>query len=148
MPATIQPEECAVRIPAGKIELDGSLCLPAKARGLVVFAHGSGSSRLSPRNVYVARELRQSGLGTLLFDLLTPPEEELDERSGQLRFNIGFLSQRLLTATDWLAARADARKLKLGYFGASTGAGAALVAAAERPELIKAVVSRGGRPDM
>jgi putative phosphoribosyl transferase len=141
-------EECPVRIPASQVELDGSLCLPREARGLVVFAHGSGSSRLSPRNVFVARELRKSGLGTLLFDLLTPAEEELDERSGQLRFNIGFLSERLLAATDWLSSRAQTRHLTLGYFGASTGAGAALVAAAARPASIKAVVSRGGRPDM
>jgi putative phosphoribosyl transferase len=141
-------EECPVRIPASQVELDGSLCLPREARGLVVFAHGSGSSRLSPRNVFVARELRKSGLGTLLFDLLTPAEEELDERSGQLRFNIGFLSERLLAATDWLSSQAQTRHLTLGYFGASTGAGAALVAAAARPASIKAVVSRGGRPDM
>jgi putative phosphoribosyl transferase len=141
-------EECEVRLNLGKIVLNGSLCIPENARGLVLFAHGSGSSRLSPRNRFVALELRKSRLATLLFDLLTEKEEEIDDQTGELRFNIQFLADRLIGATDWVKKRPDAGQLQIGYFGASTGAGAALVAAAERPEDVKAVVSRGGRPDM
>jgi putative phosphoribosyl transferase len=138
----------AVKLALGSVVLAGSLDVPAGAQGLVVFAHGSGSSRLSPRNVFVAKQLQKAGIGTLLFDLLTPAEEAVDDRTAQLRFNIAFLAGRLLEATDWLTGRPEARHLRLGYFGASTGAGAALVAAAEKGKEISAVVSRGGRPDM
>ena len=138
--------EQAVRIaPEG---LSGDLVVPERASGVVLFAHGSGSSRHSPRNRYVAGVLQQSGFATLLLDLLTAAEEEVDALHGHLRFDIGFLAERLLDATDWLQREPATRELPLGYFGASTGAGAALVAAAERPSLIKAVVSRGGRPDL
>ncbi len=140
--------ENTVQLALGKVTLAGSLYVPAGALGLVIFAHGSGSSRLSPRNVFVARELQKSSIGTLLFDLLTTAEETVDDRTAELRFNISFLARRLLEATEWLKARPEARNLKLGYFGASTGAGAALVAAAEKGGQISAVVSRGGRPDM
>jgi len=140
--------ESAVRISAPPVVLEGSLALPARARGVVLFAHGSGSSRLSPRNRYVAEVLHRGGIGTLLFDLLTPEEEELDERSAQLRFDIPFLANRLIAATDWILAQPESRLLALGYFGASTGGGAALAAAAERPRVVAAVVSRGGRPDL
>lgn len=141
-------EECPVQVTAGKVTLAGSLCIPEMAQAVVLFAHGSGSSRLSPRNQFVARELRKAGLATLLFDLLTKKEEEIDAYTAQLRFNIRLLTDRLTGATDWLKQRAETRKLKIGYFGASTGAAAALVAAAERPDAIGAVVSRGGRPDL
>jgi pimeloyl-ACP methyl ester carboxylesterase len=114
----------------------------------VLFAHGSGSSRHSRRNRYVADELRRAGLGTLLFDLLTAEEEAVDEYTRHLRFDIGLLADRLLAATEWLRSRDDTRDLHVGYFGASTGGGAALVAAARRPEAVSAVVSRGGRPDL
>ena len=114
----------------------------------MLFAHGSGSGRHSPRNRYVARVLRGAGLATLLIDLLTPDEEEVDLRTGLLRFDIGLLAQRLAGATDWLTENPDTRGLRIGYFGASTGAGAALVAAAERRGAVGAVVSRGGRPDL
>jgi pimeloyl-ACP methyl ester carboxylesterase len=137
-----------VRIPAGRASLEGDLTLPAGARGVVLFAHGSGSSRHSPRNRFVAAALRQAGLGTLLIDLLTAAEEGEDACSGHLRFNIGFLAERLSAAAGWLAADAETSRLQAGYFGASTGAGAALQAAAERPERVAAVVSRGGRPDL
>jgi putative phosphoribosyl transferase len=140
--------ERPVRIPAGSIVLDGDLCIPLAARGIVVFAHGSGSSRHSPRNRSVAAVLRSGGLATLLMDLLTPQEEAIDQRDASLRFDIGLLAGRLTHATDWLAAYQDTNQLAVGCFGASTGGGAALVAAAERPELIRAVVSRGGRPDL
>jgi putative phosphoribosyl transferase len=142
--------ERTVRIPAGPVELQGSLGVPAGggARGIVLFAHGSGSGRHSPRNRRVARTLRETGLATLLIDLLTPDEEVLDLESGRLRFDIGLLARRLVDATDWLRHDPDTRDLTIGYFGASTGAGAALVAAAERPREVSAVVSRGGRPDM
>jgi len=141
-------ESTTVRIPAGGLELMGDLVIPAGARGLVLFAHGSGSSRQSPRNQYVARYLNRTGLATLLFDLLTAEEERIDERTAQLRFDIGLLSGRLVAATEWIRGIAAARDLPVGYFGASTGAVAALVAAAARPETVEAVVSRGGRPDL
>ncbi len=128
--------------------LEGNLTIPDGAHGIVLFAHGSGSSRHSPRNRFVAAELQRDGLATLLIDLLTPEEEELDERTRRLRFDIGLLASRLVTVTDWLGHEPDMRDLKIGYFGASTGAAAALVAAAERPESVGAVVSRGGRPDL
>lgn len=141
-------EERLVNVEAGSVVLEGDLCVPAEARGVVLFAHGSGSSRLSPRNRYVAQRLNRSGLGTLLLDLLTPSEELIDLQTKQLRFDILLLARRLVGATDWLLDRPDVRHLRLGYFGASTGAAAALVAAAERPQAVGAVVSRGGRPDL
>jgi putative phosphoribosyl transferase len=128
--------------------LSGDLVIPESATGAVLFAHGSGSSRLSPRNRYVAGILQQAGLATLLLDLLTEAEEEIDQVTGELRFDIELLSGRLLEATDWLRCQRSTRDLSIGYFGASTGAAAALVTAAERPSLIGAVVSRGGRPDL
>lgn len=141
-------EESEVRVPVGSVTLEGNLDVPQGARGIVLFAHGSGSGRHSPRNRYVAQELRQAGLGTLLIDLLTLEEEEIDLRTRHLRFDTGMLAERLVGATDWLKGEPDTRNLRVGYFGASTGAGAALVAAAERPEEVGAVVSRGGRPDL
>ena len=141
-------EERAVRIPAGLVALEGDLGAPEDARGIVLFAHGSGSSRHSPRNRYVARALRGAGLATMLVDLLTSEEEEVDLRTRRLRFDIGLLAERLVGATDWLTRNPETRDLRIGYFGASTGAGAALVAAAERPGAVGAVVSRGGRPDL
>lgn len=124
------------------------LAVPAGARGVVPFAHGSGSSRHSPRNRFVARALQSAGLGTLLMDLLTPPEEAEDAYTRHIRFDIGLLAGRLVRAAEWLAERRETRGLPIGCFGASTGAGAALVAAAGRPDLVAAVVSRGGRPDL
>jgi len=140
--------ERLVQVAAGRVTLEGNLRVPAGARGLVLFAHGSGSSRHSSRNRFVARALRQVGLGTLLIDLLTSEEEAVDARTGHLRFDIGLLAERLTGATDWLREEPEAGELPIGYFGASTGAGAALVAAAERPRVVGAVVSRGGRPDL
>jgi dienelactone hydrolase len=137
-----------VSISAGGVFLEGNLDVPAAARGVVVFAHGSGSSRHSRRNQFVAQRLREAGLGTLLMDLLTLREEEEDARTARLRFNMGLLARRLVAATDWLGEDPRFNPLPVGYFGASSGAGAALVAAAERPRTIKAVVSRGGRPDL
>lgn len=141
-------EEGYVRLPAGHVSLEGNLSIPEQAKGLVVFAHGSGSSRHSPRNQYVARVLRNAELATLLFDLLTPDEEAEDLITGRLRFDIGLLARRLVGVTDWLQSNERTRRLRLGYFGASTGAAAALVAAAERADIAGAVVSRGGRPDL
>jgi putative phosphoribosyl transferase len=141
-------EEHTVRVAAGPVFLDGDLSLPEGARGIVLFAHGSGSSRLSPRNRQVAQLLNQANLATLLVDLLTSEEEAVDLRTAQLRFDIELLAERLVGVTDWVAENPETRHLRLGYFGASTGAGAALVAAAERPESVGAVVSRGGRPDL
>jgi putative phosphoribosyl transferase len=138
--------EEAVKIPP--VGLSGDLIIPAKAIGIVLFAHGSGSSRHSPRNRYVASILQEGGLATLLLDLLTDAEEEVDLQSRHLRFDIGLLAGRLGEATDWLQHEIPTRRLPVGYFGASTGGGAALVAAAERPKVIGAVVSRGGRPDL
>ena len=140
--------ERQVQVPAGRVVLDGTLNLPETADGVVVFAHGSGSSRFSPRNRFVASALQQAGLGTLLMDLLTRDEEMVDERTGHLRFDIGLLAERLVHATDWLGHLPDTRQLPVGYFGASTGGGAALIAAAQRPGAVGAVVSRGGRPDL
>jgi pimeloyl-ACP methyl ester carboxylesterase len=141
-------EQRPLRIRVGPAILDADLGLPAAATGLVLFAHGSGSSRFSPRNRHVARLLNDAGLATALADLLTPAEEAVDERTRHLRFDIGLLAQRLVGATDWLRAQESTRRLPVGYFGASTGAAAALVAAAQRPDVIRAVVSRGGRPDL
>ena len=140
--------ERAVEVPAGPVELAGNLSVPEEAGGVVLFAHGSGSGRHSPRNRHVARTLEEAGLATLLIDLLTPDEEEADRESGHLRFDVGLLARRLAGATHWLRQNPDTRDLPVGYFGASTGAGAALVAAAERPREVGAVVSRGGRPDL
>ena len=137
-----------IRIDTGGVRLDGTLSMPENASGIVVFAHGSGSSRHSPRNRFVAGVLNEGGLATLLFDLLTQPEEAEDTYTAALRFNIGLLAERLVGAADWLRRRDDTQALDVGYFGASTGGGAALVAAAERPQFIGAVVSRGGRPDL
>jgi putative phosphoribosyl transferase len=137
-----------VRIPIGRIQLEGDLVVPAGASGVVLFAHGSGSSRHSPRNQYVAADLQSGGLGTLLMDLLTPQEETVDARTGHLRFDIGLLAERLVGAIAWLKEQPATRELPVGLFGASTGGGAALVAAAERPSQVRAVVSRGGRPDL
>jgi dienelactone hydrolase len=128
--------------------LDGNLSLPDCTRGIVLFAHGSGSSRFSPRNRYVAQLLNQEKLATLLIDLLSPEEEAVDQRTAQLRFNIGLLAERLVGVTDWLVEQPNTRPLRIGYFGASTGAAGALVAAAERPRIVHAIVSRGGRPDL
>ena len=140
--------EQSVRVRAGAVTLDGDLTLPDGARAIVLFAHGSGSSRLSPRNRHVADLLNEAGLATLLVDLLTPEEEMTDARTARLRFDIRLLAQRLVEVTDWLRERAETRGLRVGYFGASTGAAAALVAAAIRPEAVGAIVSRGGRPDL
>lgn len=137
-----------VRIPVDSIYLEGKLSIPEGARGIVVFVHGSGSSRHSPRNQYVANELQKSGLGTLLFDLLTVEEEKVDMITRHLRFDIELLSKRLVDVTGWLLSRQDTQNLNIGYFGASTGAAAALIAAKEYADIIKAVVSRGGRPDL
>ena len=128
--------------------LEGELNVPATATGVGVFAHGSGSSRHSPRNRYVADVITEGSLGTLLIDLLTADEQAMDQQTGQLRFDIPFLASRLVAITQWLREQPQAASLKIGYFGASTGAGAALVAAAELPLFIHAVVSRGGRPDL
>ena len=135
-------------IPVGEVQLEGDLVIPAGARGLVLFAHGSGSSRKSTRNRFVARALRDRGLGTLLFDLLTAAEERQDQLDAHLRFDIPLLANRLGEVTDWVFARPPVEDLRAGYFGASTGAAAALIAAAERPGKVGAVVSRGGRPDL
>jgi pimeloyl-ACP methyl ester carboxylesterase len=137
----------AVIIPAG-VMLAGDLTIPSGAHGLVVFAHGSGSSRFSPRNQQVAAHLHDGGFGTLLFDLLTAEEESIDARTGEFRFDIPLLADRLASVTDWLNTQALTRELRIGYFGASTGAAAALIAAASRPEAVRAIVSRGGRPDL
>jgi pimeloyl-ACP methyl ester carboxylesterase len=130
------------------VGLEGDLLVTPEARGIVVFAHGSGSSRHSPRNRFVAGQLNAGNQGTLLFDLLTPEEERSDALTGRWRFDINLLADRLIQASDWLKSQPDTRDLKIGYFGASTGGGAALVATARRPAEISAVVSRGGRPDL
>lgn len=141
-------QESLVRIPAGFVKLEGALGLSDRPRGIVLFAHGSGSSRHSPRNRYVAETLRRAGLGTLLMDLLTAEEEDVDLQTAQFRFDIELLATRLTGASDWLRKNPETQSLRIGYFGASTGAGAALLAAADRPEMVGAVVSRGGRPDL
>ncbi len=140
--------EHTVSVSANGVSLEGTLALPERARGVVVFAHGSGSSRHSPRNRFVAERLQHAGLGTLLIDLLTTAEEAVDVRTRELRFDIGLLADRLVGAIAWIGAREDTRNLGIGLFGASTGGGAALVAAARAPLRVAAVVSRGGRPDL
>jgi putative phosphoribosyl transferase len=137
-----------VGIPAGNVQLEGELIIPVGANGIVLFAHGSGSSRHSPRNQYVARVIRGGGIGTLLFDLLTREEESVDIYTRHLRFDIRLLAQRLTEAVQWLKRESDASHLRVGFFGSSTGGGAALVAAAELGAEAGAVVSRGGRPDL
>jgi putative phosphoribosyl transferase len=137
-----------VHIPAGPATLDGNLAIVDGATALVLFEHGSGSSRHSPRNQFVARTLNNAGLATLLFDLLTAEEELVDIRTAELRFDIGLLAERLVHATRWARHEKKTRDLRIGYFGSSTGGAAALVAAAELPDDVDAVVSRGGRPDL
>ncbi len=137
-----------VRVTAGAVTLEGNLVIPLDSPGVVLFAHGSGSSRHSPRNRYVANELNKAGLSTLLIDLLTAEEEAVDMYNAELRFNIGMLAERLVGATDWLTSQPETGGMQIGYFGASTGAAAALVAAARRPQEVTAIVSRGGRPDL
>ena len=141
-------EQRTVRVSIGRLGLEGDLVVPAHARGIVLFAHGSGSSRFSSRNKHVAAVLQESGFATLLMDLLTPNEEDLDRRSGEYRFDIGRLAERLVRAVEWLGSEDSTAALPLSMFGASTGGGAALVAAAELPNQVAAVVSRGGRPDL
>lgn len=145
--AAIAAESVAISIEGGQ-QIDADLYVPDRASGLVVFAHGSGSSRFSSRNRAVAESLQARGLGTLLLDLLTRQEELVDVRTMEYRFDIDRLGTRVVVATDWLQGREDLRSLPIGYFGASTGAAAALMAAAERPAIARAVVSRGGRPDL
>ena len=137
-----------MQIHAGRAVLSGNLHIPEGAAALVLFAHGSGSSRHSPRNQSVARTLNDAGLATLLFDLLTPEEEAIDARTAELRFNIKLLAERLVHATNWAKQEQQTRDLQIGYFGSSTGGGAALVAAADSPQDVAVVVSRGGRPDL
>jgi putative phosphoribosyl transferase len=137
-----------VSIPSGSATLDGELSVPVGALGIVLFAHGSGSSRHSPRNQYVAQVIRRANVGTLLFDLLTSEEESVDVYTRHLRFDIGMLARRLVDATNWVQREPDLWHLRVGYFGSSTGGGAALVAAAELNDRVGAVVSRGGRPDL
>jgi dienelactone hydrolase len=137
-----------VRVAADTVTLEGNLNVPEGAGAVILFAHGSGSGRHSPRNRHVARVLNEAKLATLLIDLLTSQEEEIDRHTARLRFDIDLLARRLMHATDWLTCQPDTRHLRIGYFGASTGAAAALLAAAELPDLVGAVVSRGGRPDL
>ncbi|MEU1681827.1 alpha/beta fold hydrolase [Micromonospora zamorensis] len=141
-------QRSTVAIPVGDAQLPADLMLPAQPVGVVLFAHGSGSSRHSPRNVAVARALNGRGLGTVLVDLLTPTEDEVDARTAELRFDIGLLASRLAGIVDWLAVQRLAGDVPIGLFGASTGAAAALVAASSRADRVGAVVSRGGRPDL
>jgi putative phosphoribosyl transferase len=143
---TAIPQTKDVQISSGAVQLRGDLSIPAGAQGVVLFAHGSGSSRHSPRNQFVARTIREAGVGTLLFDLLTAQEEAVDVHTAHLRFDIGLLAERLIDATYWIKGEFD--YLNVGYFGSSTGGGAALAAAAEFGDSVGAVVSRGGRPDL
>jgi len=138
----------AVHIPVGQVTLDADLATPATRRGIVVFAHGSGSGRKSPRNREVAHRLQEHGFGTLLLDLLAAAEVPVDELTGEYRFNIELLSERLVAATDWLVRQPGCEKLLLGYFGASTGGAVAMVGAAQRPNLVAAIVLRGARTDL
>jgi len=140
--------EIAVKIPVGKVVVEGNLTIPHNARGVVLFAHGSGSGRFSSRNQYVAKEFNSARIGTLLFDLLTSEEEDEDMLTAEYRFNIRLLAERLIGATEWLRKDPKTSVLSFGYFGASTGAAAALIGAAKLPDEIVAVVSRGGRPDL
>lgn len=148
MPTREPAMDVPVRIRVERVALSGEIVVPRAPRGIVVFAHGSGSGRHSPRNRYVAGVLQQERLATLLFDLLTEAEEAIDERTRQLRFDIDLLSRRLVAVVDWVKREKRVSALPIGLFGASTGAAAALIAAAERPAVVGAVVSRGGRPDL
>ncbi len=141
-------ENHAVQISLDSARLEGNLTIPPAAEGIVLFAHGSGSSRHSPRNKFVAQTLRDGHLATLLIDLLTPEEEEIDMRTQKLRFDIDFLALRVISITDWLIRQPNTEDLRIGCFGSSTGAAACLIAAKERPKTIHAIVSRGGRPDL
>jgi pimeloyl-ACP methyl ester carboxylesterase len=138
----------SVRVPIADRSLNGDLGIPVESKGVVLFAHGSGSSRHSPRNQFVARALERRALATLLIDLLTPDEEAIDIRTAEFRFNLDMLADRLVAIIDWLKCRGQTSSLAIGLFGASTGGGAALMAAAARPQAVAAVVSRGGRPDL
>ncbi len=146
MSLSVREQNVSVRV--GNAEVEGDLTVPAGAEGLVIFVHGSGSSRHSPRNRFVARTLNDGGLATLLFDLLTAEEERVDIVTREYRFNTDLLAGRTLDAREWVSQHPEAGRLPVGYFGASTGAAAALIAAAEGPDRAKAVVSRGGRPDL
>jgi dienelactone hydrolase len=148
LPDRLAPDERVVDVRLGTFTLQGTLGLPPEPAGMILFAHGSGSSRHSPRNRAVADRLREAGLATLLVDLLTPGEARLDARLGEYRFDIRLLTQRVLGAVDWLQGFPDTRRLRLGLFGASTGAAAALAAAADAPSAVSAIVARGGRPDL
>lgn len=148
MTDTVSLQSSTISIPVGREPIYGDLTLPANAKGMVIFAHGSGSSRHSPRNKYVAEMLNRTGFGTLLIDLLTIAEERVDIRTAEYRFNIDLLADRLIVATDWATLDSRLIGLNTGYFGASTGAAAALIAATKRPSEITAIVSRGGRPDL
>ena len=138
----------SIRLPAGPAELDADLMIPVRPRGIVLFAHGSGSSRRSPRNVKVAKALQRAGYATVLMDLLTPDEERLDQQTLEFRFDIPALAARLTAAVDWLAGQSDTAALPVVLFGASTGAAAALITAADRADRVRLVISRGGRPDL
>lgn len=148
MKSVLEIQHAGITVPVGRAELAADLSLPDRALGLVVFAHGSGSSRKSPRNRRVADVLNRGAIATMLIDLLTAEEEAIDARTAELRFDIGLLTRRLTAITDWVGGQPDLKSLRIGYFGASTGAAAALAAAANRPETVRAVVSRGGRPDL
>ena len=148
MKTSLDIEPAEITVSAGNVELAADLSLPDRAMGLVIFAHGSGSSRQSPRNRRVAGVLNRGAIATILIDLLTEEEETVDLRTAELRFDINLLVRRLAAITDWVGGRAGLKGLGIGYFGASTGAAAALAAAAERPHAVRAVVSRGGRPDL
>ena len=141
-------QQTAIKIPVGNVVVEGNLTLPTDAKGIVLFAHGSGSSRFSPRNQFVAKVFNKAKIATLLFDLLTSEEEEEDIVTAEYRFNIDLLAERLIGATEWLKKDPKTQNLPFGYFGASTGAAAALIGAAKLPNDIAAVVSRGGRPDL
>ena len=141
-------QEITVRIPVDGVVVEGNLIVPLDAKGIVLFAHGSGSSRFSPRNQYVAKQFNKAKIGTLLFDLLTNEEDQTDLETGEYRFNINLLAERLVGATEWLKKDPKTKNCVFGYFGASTGAAAALIAAAILPNEIATVVSRGGRPDL
>jgi putative phosphoribosyl transferase len=143
-----QDKTLDIQIRSGAVMLPGELIVPGDARGVVLFAHGSGSSRHSPRNQFVAQAIRDAGVGTLLFDLLTKDEENIDRYTGHLRFDISLLAERLVDATTWIESEGQFKNLRVGYFGSSTGGGAALVAAAQKGNSIGAIVSRGGRPDL
>lgn len=145
---TMDASQQSLKVPAGDVVLEADIVIPNGARGVVLFVHGSGSSRHSPRNRYVAGELQTAGLATVLADLLTPEEERLDAETAELRFDIRLLATRVTALTDWLADAEATAGLRLGYFGASTGAAAALIGAAASPDRVEAVVSRGGRPDL